>query len=156
MRTSAVSYVLLMSVVPMVGFGAESEAPAPRTATKDEYFACLDASDSIEARKTKLAERDRRHKELAAKFQAAEADLAAQVKKHAPSTKAEIESYNGAVARRNASAERFNAESRSIQLEQRALNDLIVATNTSCGGLLISEEVAQAAEQRKQRTLPAR
>ncbi len=139
----------------MSGVSAESEASAPRTATKEEYFACLDAADSIEAKKTKLAERDRRHKELAVKFQAAEADLAAQVKKHAPSTKSEIESYNGAVARRNASAERFNLESRGLQLEQRALNDLIVATNTNCGGLLVSEEVVQAAEQRK-RTSPAR
>ena len=146
---------MLMSVVPVCSFGAEPEVSAPRAATKDEYFACLDAADSVDEKRAKLAERDRRHKELAAKFQAAEADLAAQVKKHAPSTKSEIESYNQAVARRNASAERFNLESRSLQLEQRALNDLIVATNTSCGRLLISEEVAQAAEQRK-RTSPAR
>lgn len=139
---------------PLDSLGAESDSSALKTATKEQYFACLDASDTIETRKAKLMERETAHKELDARFRAAEADLAAQVKRHAPSTQSEIQSYNRAIARRNASAERWNRESLSLQREQRALNELITATNTLCGGLLVSDELVQAASERRRDTAP--
>lgn len=156
MRISAAVLAVIYSLLPLSSLGAEPEPAALKTATKAQYFSCLDAGELIEAKKLKLIERERLHKERASKFEAAEADLAAQVKRHAPSKKSEIESYNKAIAKRNASAERFNLESQSLQVEQRALNDLVFATNTRCGALLISEELAQAASERRKRMEPPR
>lgn len=140
LQAHALAFVLLSSL-------AAGAAPAePRLATKDEYLACLVAQSAIDAKKTRLGDSEVKLKERAAKFQAAEADLASQVKKHAPATNAEIESYNRAISARNASARSVNSESLALQKEQAALNELIFATNAQCGRLLVSREVAQAAE----------
>lgn len=154
MGVSAALCAGLSTCWPPASLGTESESSALKTATKEQYFACLDASDTIEARRAKLMEQETAHKALDARFQAAEADLAAQVKRHAPSTPSEIQSYNRAIGRRNASAERLNRESLSLQLEQRALNDFITATNSLCSGLLVSDELVQAASERRRGTAP--
>lgn len=156
MRVSAVLWVLLAGAGPLTGAAAEPEPSALTTATKEQYFSCLDAYDVITEKRVKLTEREQVHKDQATKFEAAEADLAAQIRRHAPSTKAELESYNKAIAKRNLSAQRFNHESRSLKVEQLALNDLIVATNTRCGGMLVSEELVQAATERRKRSQAAR
>lgn len=122
-------------------------AAEPVSATKEQYLACLVAQSFVEARKSRFADEEKKYKAFAAKFQAAEASLAAQVKKHAPSNRAEIESYNKAVASRNQTAQSLNAGAEALQRELAAVNKLVVETNSKCGGLLVSAEVAQAAEE---------
>ena len=146
MSASVRRCALLMMLVPFAVSAAGPAASAPRMATKEEYLACVLANESLEAKRTAFAERDTRQRAQAAKFQAAEADLAAQVKRHAPSKKAERESYNRAVEARNASAESLNRETRAIQAEQAALNTLILETNTRCGGILVSAEIIKDVE----------
>jgi hypothetical protein len=119
---------------------------APRTATKAEYLACLIDKATIDKRSRSLEQRDRALKDLDLKFQAAEADLAEQVRRKRPTSQKEIESYNRAVAARNKSAERFNEQGRSVQQDQRALNGFIFDTNARCGNLLVPAEVAAEAE----------
>lgn len=104
------------------------------------------ANESLETKRAAFAERDTTQRAQAAKFQAAEADLAAQVKRHAPSKKAELESYNWAVEARNVSAESLNRETRAIQAEQAALNTLILETNARRGGILVTEEIIKDVE----------
>jgi predicted nucleic acid-binding Zn-ribbon protein len=130
---------------------ANAAAQAPQLSTKDEYLACLKAQSAIEARKASLQDRDRGLKERAAKFQWAEADLNAQVRKHPPATQKEIESYNKAIALRNASAASLNKASASLLEEQAALNKRIIEVNSSCGALVVSTEDAQAAEEEYRR-----
>jgi hypothetical protein len=126
---------------------AQPSPPEPRLASKDDYLSCLVATSSIEARKAALAEKDGQLKAKAAKFQEAETDLAAQVKKHPPTTKKEIESYNKAIDSRNASVETLNKASRGLQQELAALNKLIFEANARCGSMLVRPEDAQAAEE---------
>jgi hypothetical protein len=133
-------------IEPMAAL-SESIAQEPRLATKNEYLSCLQEMSSIEGKRGDLSAKEAKHKERAAKFQAAEADLAAQVKKHTPSTKKEIESYNRAVAARNASAESLNKDSMSLQQQQTALNKQILETNAECSAITVSPEDAQAAEE---------
>jgi hypothetical protein len=145
----AASLVLLsgfLLIEPMAAL-AESIAQEPRVATKNEYLSCLQEMSSIEGKRADLSAKEGKHKERAAKFQAAEADLATQVKRHLPATKKEIESYNRAVAARNASAESLNKDSMSLQQQQTALNNQIFQTNAQCSAIVVSPEDAQAAEE---------
>lgn len=137
---------LLLTILPTAAL-AQTSPQEPRLATKDEYLSCLVAKSSIEARKSALLEKDGKLRDKAAKFQKAEADLAAQVKKHTPSTRKEIESYNRAVDSRNASVQTFNKESMDLQQEQAALNKQIFENNARCGGILVTPEDARAAEE---------
>jgi hypothetical protein len=121
------------------------DAP-PRLATKEQYAACLESSEEIDRRTQTLTKRQQEHKALSAKFQAADGRLSAQVQRHVPRTKAEVESYNQAVAKRNAAVKDFNERSRTIERDQVALNTLVLQTNATCGALLISHEVKEAVD----------
>ena len=146
---------LLLTLIPFAATAQETTPAEPRAASKAEYLACLVQRDLIDRRTQSLQEQDEALKVHAGKFQAAEADLARQVKQSPPRTKKEIESYNRAVAARNKSAERFNEQGRSLQRDNHALNIQIIETNTTCGKLLVSAEIAAAAEEEFQsRTRP--
>jgi chromosome segregation ATPase len=155
MRTLTICWSILLAVLPQAGLADDAGSSEPRFASKEEYSACLDAADAVDERRSRFNSRQRQHQEMAAKFQAAEADLAAQVRKHRPSTKAEIESYNRAIAKRNSSVKSLNIEAQSLQLELNELNDQVVENNTRCGGLVVAHEVADAVErERKGREKP--
>ena len=139
--------VLLAALVPLSTMGQDVPISEPRTASKAEYLSCLVDRALIDKRTRALQEQDKALKELSVKFQAAEADLAEQVKRNPPRTKKAIDSYNRAVSARNSSAERFNERGKSIQREQEGLNGFIVDSNIRCGRLLVSVEVAAEAEQ---------
>ncbi len=130
------------------------DAPA-RLATREQYVACLESGDEIERRTQALTRREQEHKELSAKFEAADRRLSAQVQRHVPRTKAEVESYNQAVAKRNAAVKDFNERARSIERDQVALNALVLQTNATCGTLLISLEVKEAVDAER-RARPAK
>jgi len=121
------------------------DAP-PRLATKEQYAACLESGDEIDRRTQTLTKQQQEHKELSANFQAADGRLSAQVQRHVPRTKAEVESYNQAVAKRNVAVKDFNERSRTVERDQLALNTLVLQTNATCGTLLISLEVKEAVE----------
>lgn len=129
-----------------LGWLAGAVAQEPRLATKDEYLACLRAQSSIEARQARLQARDLAFQQRAARFQAAGADLAAQVKQHPPTTQRSWASYNQAIAARNASAAELNQAATAMQQEQASLNQQILETNARCGTLMVSAEDARAAE----------
>lgn len=132
---------------------AEDRLVEPHDATKEEYLECLIARSSAEEGQSRLSENERKHKERVAKFQAAEEDLNDQVKRHFPTTKREIESYNRAVTARNASVKSLNKEVQSLQEEQAAVNKMIVEANGKCSSLVVSPEVAQAAEAEHRKSL---
>ena len=138
--------VVFAVLVPLSIVSPDALASEPRTATKAEYLACLVDKASIDRRSQLLQQRDKALKDLAVTFQAAEADLAEQVRRKRPNSQKEMASYNRAVDARNKSAERFNEQGRSIQRDQQALNGFIFDTNAKCGNLLISAEVATEAE----------
>lgn len=125
---------------------ASAQDAQPRMSTKAEYAACLDASDTIDRRKQALSKRGDELAVLSAKFKAADADLAAQVGRHAPRTPTEIASYNRAIDTRNQAVKEYNERVRSIEREQSELNALILQTNASCGSLRLSPEVKEAVE----------
>ena len=151
MQFLGICCAILSTAVPISALATDTSGTEPQSASKEEYIACLENGDAIEAKKARLVERERKHKELAAKFRAADASLTEQVKRHTPSTKAEISSYNKAVETRNANAASFNLEARAIQQEHAMLNRQVVETNTKCDGLLVSREAVQGAEQQRKR-----
>jgi hypothetical protein len=146
MKTSA---LLLATACFCLCAGALAQDSPLRVATKEQYAQCLDTADAIEQRSAALSKHNEARQALALKFQAADDDLNAQVKRHAPRTKEEIASYNRAVETRNRSAKEFNEASRSLDREQEALNASVVAHNRLCGSLLISSEVKEAVEQER-------
>ncbi len=126
---------------------ALAAAQEPILSTRDEYLACWRAQSAVQARKASLLDRDLKLKERAAKFQAAEADLNAQVKRHPPANNQEIASYNRAIAARNASVVSLNKGSTGLQQALAALNQQIVELNSKCGVMWVSPEGARAAEE---------
>lgn len=137
----------VVALMPLPGTaGAQDAASAPRLSTQEEYLACLLDGERIEAGQARIAARAKAHEERALKFQAADDDLAAQVKRHAPSTAKEIASYNRAVTRRNAQVEELNRDAMALQREQAAMNRLVFERNERCGGRLIDAELKEAAE----------
>ena len=129
-------------LVPLMAAAQTAEGSAVRFASKDEYLACLQAGDEIQARQSALAERDARLKAMVVKFQADQADLAAQANKRPPSTPAEIAAYNRVVGVQKAQIITLNQELRAIQTDQTIANKRVVDTNARCGGLVVSPEVA--------------
>ena len=123
-----------------------AQDPAQRTGSKEEYSACLDSGEVIERQQGALSRRQEELAEFNKKILAADADLSAQVKKHAPRTNAEILSYNQAIGRRNQAVKEFNERGRVLQREQTELNALIFKTNASCSSLLITLEVKEEVE----------
>lgn len=146
MKTAAL--LLTSACVSLSGVALAQDSPL-RVATKEQYAHCLETADAIEQRSAALAKHQDARQALALKFQAADDDLGAQVKRQAPKTKGEIASYNRAVETRNRSAKEFNEASRSLDREQDALNATIVAHNQLCGSLLISSDVKQEVEQER-------
>ena len=125
---------------------AHAQDAPPRLATKEQYADCLESHDEIDRRTQTLSKHQQERKELSAKFQAADGRLSAQVQRHAPRTKAEVESYNQAVAKRTAAVKDFNERARNLDRDQTALNTLVLQTNATCGTLQISLEVKEAVE----------
>jgi predicted nucleic acid-binding Zn-ribbon protein len=157
--------LLLVASIPAVASSEDEPSSPPaasapaagaRLATKSEYLACLVAKSALETKKDQLMEGDRRQQEQTAKFQKAEADLNAQVKKHTPTTKREIESYNRAIDARNKSADALNTSATSLQQEFAAFNKQVVETNARCGSLLVMPDVAQEAQEEHKRMTGAK
>ena len=146
MHSIASRALVVTALLPIATIAAGAPESEAREATKAEYLACLIDKAAIDRRIQSLEQRDKALKDLAVRFQAAEADLAEQVRRKRPNSQKEIESYNRAVAARNRSAERFNEGGRSIQRDQQALNGLIFDTNAKCGNLLVPAGVAAEAE----------
>jgi chromosome segregation ATPase len=132
---------------------ADVTAAVPHDATKEQYLECLVARSSAEARQSRLAQSERKYKERVAKFQVAEEDLNAQVRRHAPSTQHEVESYNKAIAARNASVQSLNKELQRLQDEQASVSKTILEANGKCSSLVVSPEVAKAAEEEHRKRL---
>jgi len=145
---------LLFCLVPGSAIAQADSTPEPRLATKAQYLACLSDGDIVEAKQAALVKQREDLKAYAAKFQAADASLAKQVKRHAPSNQHEVDSYNRAVQTRNQAAKAFNEQSRSIERGQVSLNSTVFEFNSRCGGILVSAEVKEAAELERRRPLP--
>jgi chromosome segregation ATPase len=123
-----------------------------RLASKEEYAACLDAEDEFERNRVSLIRRQEELKQLSAKFKAADDKFNAQVRQHAPSSKAEIQSYNRAVENRNQHVKEFNERGRTLQREQSQLNARVVEHNTKCSSLVVDTETRDlVAQERKNR-----
>jgi hypothetical protein len=141
---------LLMTVAfPAAAVGEAAEervASGPHLSTKEEYRSCLKARDAVETKKAWVKAEDRRIKERASKYQVASADLAAQVKKHPPGTKGEMNSYNRAIAKQRAAADDLNRASENLYKEAQALNTFVVETNSRCGSVTLSLEDAKEVE----------
>lgn len=127
------------------GLPAEPMAAASRAATKDELLACLVAEDEIGASRTRLTEQQAPFEKDRGRFRRAEEDLATQVRRHAPSTPAEIASYNRAIAARNTSAGKLNQAADALRNAQARLNERVAGHNAACGLLWVMPEVEAAA-----------
>jgi small-conductance mechanosensitive channel len=127
---------------PLMAGAQTPDGSALRFASKDEYLACLEAADEIQARQSAMAQRDARLKALIVKLQADQAELNAQVGKRTPTTAAEVAAYNRLVSAHRAQALTLNQELRAIQTDQTIANKRVVDTNARCGGLAVSPEVA--------------
>ena len=151
------AFALVAVCISAAGAEAPPPPPTPRIATKDEYLTCMRAQDAIEAKKEQLVDQEKKLKVMDAKFRAAEADLAAQVKRHAPASDHEVRSYNKAVAARNASAQAFNRDNQALQRAQAQFNELVLDNNARCGSLRFALEDKEAAdEERRNSGLPSR
>ena len=133
---------------------AAAQVTERQPATKEEYAACLDAGEAIDERKAAVTKQQEEHERLAKKFQAADAALNEQVKRHPPRTKPEMQSYNKAIEKRNLAVKDFNERTMAIQREQTGLNALIVRTNSECGLLPVSFEVKEAVENERKARAP--
>ncbi len=147
MSPSACSRTLLFYLVPCAALAQNDIVRESQVATKEKYIACKFLEEDIKLRRSELSKLEEESKAYAVKFQAADASLAEQVKRHAPSAKAEFESYNRAVEKRNQAAKAFNDRNSTLQRRQTSLNDSVFEYNAKCGVLLVDPEVVKAVEQ---------
>ena len=144
--------LLLLCAQTSLASAQSPQTAEPRLATREEYAACLDQADEIEASRLTLARKQDELKELSAKFKAADDKFNAQVRQHAPSNKNEIQSYNRAVELRNRHVQEFNERNRALQREQAKHNARVVGHNTKCAVLAVPTEIRDlVAQERKNR-----
>jgi hypothetical protein len=143
---------LLLLYAPMLLCAQPAREAESRPASKEEYVACLDSEDDLERSRVNLVRRQDELKQLSAKFKAADDKFNAQIRQHAPTSKAEIQSYNRAMENRNQHVKEFNERGRVLQREQNQLNQRVVQHNAKCGSLVVDIEIKDAvAEERKNR-----
>lgn len=143
---------LLLLWMPVLASAQPAHAAEPRLASKEEYVACLDNEEELESGRASLMRRRDELKQLSAKFKAADDKFNAQVRQHAPSSKADIQSYNRAVENRNQHVKEFNERGRALEREQAQLNARVVQHNAKCSSLLVDSEMKDAvANERKDR-----
>lgn len=157
-RTGARVHTLLVAqaLLCSVAHAQDATTAQPQVSTRAQYLTCLLADDDLKREGTQFNADQQRHQQRAAAVQAASADLAAQVRRHAPQNKAEAESYNRAVTRHNADVARINAQAQVLRVRQDELNRRIFEYNGRCGAMIVSQDDRLAAEADHRRLLQTR
>jgi hypothetical protein len=156
--TCAMVHVLLVApgLLCSVAQAQDAAASQPRLSSSAQYLTCLLANDDLKRDGAQLDADQQRHQQRVAAVQDASADLAAQVRKHAPQNKAEAESYNRAVTRHNADAAKVNTQAQVLRVRQDELNRRIFEYNGRCGTMIVSQDDRLAAEADHRRLRQAR
>jgi hypothetical protein len=157
-RRRAMVHAAFCAPVLLAAAAGAQETPAvqPQLSSRAEYLACLGAQDAIGRESARLDQDNQRHAQRLAAVQAASVDLAAQVRRHAPQNKAEVDSYNRAIVRQNTDAATVNAQAQLLRQRQDALNRRIVEYNGRCGTMVVSNEDRAAAEAEHRERVRAR